>query len=163
MTKPRSNWRYLSTVALTMVVCGMSTGCSDGKIKTYAVRGKVVFEDGSPVKVGTIECKSQKFGVQATGTIGLDGSFELTTYKQGDGAAAGKHKAVIVQFIQTENIPNYKPSLVGVVNKIHSSYATSGLTFEVSEKGPNDVVIKVQPQAVGLQESDHEHDGKTGS
>ena len=121
----------------------VSLGCNDGKLKTYPATGKVVFPDGSPVKVGTIECKSIEHGVQATAEIGLDGTFSLTTYKQGDGAVAGNHKCVVVQFIQIDNPANYKPSTIGVVNNKYNSYSTSGLSFRI-EPQKNELLIQVE-------------------
>ena len=130
----------------TLVVLFWCVGCGDGRLKTYPVKGRVEFADGSPVKLGTIECLSETHGVQATGTIQRDGTFDLTTYTKGDGAVEGLHKCVIVQFIQVENVPNFKPSTLGVINKRHSSYATSGLTIQIEadvSKNSN-VLLKVE-------------------
>ena len=132
-------------------------GCNDGRLKTYPVRGKAIFANGSVVKVGTIECKSREHRVQATGTIENDGTFLLSTYKSNDGAVAGLHDCVLVQFIQTENIPDYKPSSIGVVNKKHSTYSTSGLNIEVSASKPNEVAIKVEGTTPVKTSSDIEH------
>lgn len=137
----------------------MSFGCNGGRLKTYPVRGEVVFSDGSPVKVGTIETKSVKHSAQARGSIATDGTFELTTYTQGDGAVAGDHLCVVVQFIPTEDIPNYRPSIMGVVHRKHSSYSTSELGFTVSSKGENKIRLVVQGAEPILKSStDHGHD-----
>jgi ribosomal protein S12 len=152
--------KFLSILFFIAIACPTLMGCRDSKLKTFPTRGKVVFADGTPVKVGTIECKSLQHGVQASGTIELDGTFSLTTYVQGDGAVAGSHQCVIVQFIQTENIPNYKPSTLGVVNRKHASYSTSGLHFDVSPTGPNEIVIEVQgvESAGASSQESHGHD-----
>ena len=141
-------------------MCLSVTGCGSGRLKTYPVEGKVVFANGTPVKVGTIECKSTEHGVQATGTISRDGTFKLTTYEEGDGAVAGSHQCVIVQFVQTEDIPNYKPSSLGVVNPKHSSYATSGLAFEVPPNALNQIVLQVEGIAriAGEKAGSHGHE-----
>jgi len=140
-------------------VLGSSMGCSDGRPPAYPTKGKVVFADGSPVKVGTVETKSQLNGNQATASIQLDGSFVFTTYKDGDGAVAGPHACVVVQFIQAEGLTIHKPSTLGVVNPKHASYATSNLKIEVSADKPNDLVIQVEgvtkPRS-GNGKSDHE-------
>lgn len=156
--------RFAGLVALTALPCLLLVGCGKGQLKTYPAKGKVVFADGSPVKVGTIECKSFEHGVQATGTIDTDGSFVLTTYRDGDGAVAGNHKCVIVQFIPTENIPNFKPSPIGVVDRKFSSYATSELRLKISTTEPNDN-LRIEVTGVGSgtdhtpgAEGDHGHE-----
>jgi ribosomal protein S12 len=152
--------KLASTILVIALLFPTLVGCGNGKLKTYPTRGKVVFADGTPVKVGTIECKSLQHGVQATGTIQLDGTFALTTYVEGDGAVAGSHQCVVVQFIQTENIPNYKPSTLGVVNRKHASYSTSGLHFDVSATGPNEIKIEVQgvESTSGSSQESHGHE-----
>lgn len=122
----------------------LATGCNSGQLKTYPVQGQVVFEDGSPVKVGTVETKAVGKSIQATGLIAKDGTFTLRTYRDNDGAIAGEHKVVIVQMIPVEDIPNYRPSTMGVVNRKHASYHTSGLTMTVVAGGENKVKLVVK-------------------
>ncbi len=139
-----------------MLLC---LGCTDNRLKTYPVQGKVVFPDGSPVRVGTIETKSILHGVQASGSIATDGTFQLTTYQTNDGAVAGDHRCVIVQFIPVEEIPNYRPSTLGVVNRKYSSYATSELVFTVEAKGDNQIWFEVQGADPVFRATDeHGHD-----
>lgn len=141
------------------VALSLSVGCDSGRLKTYPVQGKVVFADGSPVKVGTIETKSVEHGIQSTGQIERDGSFTLTTYKPNDGAVAGKHECVVVQFIQIEEIPNYRPSTLGVVHRKHSMYSSSQLNFTIEPNGPNDVKLVVQgADPISRDSKEHGHD-----
>lgn len=158
------------TIACTLIPCAMLLGCNSGRLKTYPVEGKVVFANGTPVKVGTVETKSVQHGVQATGSIGLDGSFTLSTYQPNDGAVAGEHRCVVVQFIQLEEIPNYRPSTMGVVHRKHSTYSTSELSFTIQSNGPNEVKLVVQGadpvSSTGAEEHGHEpvpgEPGETG-
>lgn len=106
--------------------------------------------------MGTIELKSREHGVQARGTIENDGSFSLTTYEEGDGAVAGEHDAVVVQFIMTEDVSGHSPSTIGVVDRRFASYSTSDLVVEIKSDGPNDVLVEVE----GIrkeQPEDHKH------
>lgn len=144
-------------IACTLVACATLFGCNNGRLKTYPVQGKVVFANGAPVKVGTVETKSVQHGVQATGSIGLDGSFSLTTYQPNDGAVAGEHRCVVVQFIQLEEIPNYRPSTMGVVHRKHSTYSTSELSFTIQPNGPNEVKLVVQGADPVSSQSSEEH------
>jgi hypothetical protein len=71
--------------------------CSDsGKFSTAIVNGKVTFQgNGVPTAsvVFTPQAKDQSTlsGKAASGTTNAEGSFVLSTYKQGDGAVVGKH------------------------------------------------------------------------
>lgn len=141
-----------ATVLFLLMACAL--GCGEGQLKTYPVQGKVLFADGSPVKLGTIECLSETHGVQATGTINRDGTFKLKTYRDDDGAVEGLHKCVIVQFIQADGVPNYKPSTLGVINKRHGSYANSGLSIRVEPDASKNQDIVLQVEGV---------DGRAGS
>ena len=154
---PSSLPKHLLT--LLVLSLAISIGCGDGRPPAYPTRGKVLFADGTPVKVGTIETKSMLHDVQATATIQLDGSFVFTTYKEGDGAVAGPHQCVVVQFVQAENIQNHKPSTLGVVNRKHASYATSNLKIDVVADKQNELIIQVEglpkPRS-GESKGDHE-------
>lgn len=131
---------YLWTACILLV----AVGCS-GQHRTYPVNGKVQFANGLPVKVGTVELKSSEHPeIQARGTIEQDGSFSLTTYKENDGAIAGKHFAVIVQLVIAEEVENHVASTYGVIDPKHSTYATSGLTVDIQPNQPNDIVIEVE-------------------
>lgn len=146
-----------SFVGLLLVV--LCVGCESGRLKTYPVQGVVVFADGSPVRVGTIETKSVDHGVQATGSIGTDGSFSLTTYESNDGAVSGQHRCVIVQFIPIEDIPNYRPSTLGVIHRKHSTYSTSDLVFTIQPGKENRIRLEVQgADPVFRSTEDHGHD-----
>lgn len=119
------------------------SGCSDGRLKTYPAKGKVVFKSGNPVHVGTVEVKSREHGVQARGSIDQDGNFLLTTYVDGDGAVAGVHDCVVVQFVMTEELKDFKPSVVGVVHPRYASYSTSGLSVEIKPDQDNNLLIEL--------------------
>ena len=141
----------LSVVAL----CFVLTGCSD-QLRTYPVSGKVRFTTGGVVHVGTVELKSKEHNVQARGQIQSDGSFTLTTYKEGDGAVAGMHDCVVVQFVMAEGISGHRPSTMGVVDRRYASYSTSGLKAEISPDHSNELNLKVDG-ILKTQPADHTH------
>jgi hypothetical protein len=79
-------------------------GCSDGTgLKTYPVSGKVVGPGGKPWAGGRVTFTSvADQQVRATGEIGPDGGFALTTYvvvngqaKTQAGAVAGEHTVTL--------------------------------------------------------------------
>lgn len=71
-------------------------GCGSDELTCYPVSGVVVYENGEPAKElvnGSIAFIPQREGntPTATGTIGEDGRFRLSTRRPNDGAIAGKH------------------------------------------------------------------------
>ena len=151
LRRPACHAWWLSCIALF-------TGCSD-QLPTHPVRGKVEFNGGGPVHVGTVELKSLEHGVQARGEIQDDGSFSLTTYQPGDGAVAGRHACVVVQFVMTEELPGHMGSKVGVIDPRYNSYATSGLQIEIQPNKTNEVLILVDG-ILKNQPENHQHRNK---
>jgi hypothetical protein len=143
-----------------VVAIAVFAGCSDGRLKTYPAKGKVLFKTGSPVHVGTVELKSREHGVQARGAIDKDGNFTLTTYADGDGAIAGVHDCVVVQFVMTEELADFKPSAVGVVHPRFASYSTSGLSVEVKADHVNELKIEVEGVKKISANEEAKHDEK---
>lgn len=102
------SWRcsVFSRVSATLLVVSVliaTAGCGNGKKArldaTYPVHGKVVFRNGTPITAGVVCFQSQEDrGVSATGTIGPDGSFVLSSFIAGaraPGALPGKHRVII--------------------------------------------------------------------
>jgi hypothetical protein len=56
----------------------------------------------------------------------------------------GEHQCVVVQFVMAEDIQGHKASTLGVVNPMHSSYSTSGLTISVPDSGTSDLKLVVK-------------------
>ncbi|MDZ4689245.1 MAG: hypothetical protein SH850_29570 [Planctomycetaceae bacterium] len=98
----------MSRAALAVGVLAAVSGCGgSGEFDTAPVRGTVTCE-GTPVTSGTItfspiaEDAVDKPGKPAMGKIGSDGTFVLTTYKQGDGAIIGMHEVFYAPAIAGE-------------------------------------------------------------
>lgn len=86
-------------VLAAVTVCSfMACGCvgGDSRFDTAPVRGKVLCE-GQPLTSGTItftpvvEGGTAVPGKSASGAVGPDGTFVLTTYEPDDGAIIGRH------------------------------------------------------------------------
>jgi hypothetical protein len=147
-SRPERDWlRRYSTLLFVVMTAGLFTsgGCSDGRLPTYPVSGRVLFLDGSPVHVGTIELKSREHGVQARGEIDTDGRFVLSTYESGDGAVVGTHDCVVVQLVMVEDIKNFRSSTEGVVHPRFGSYSSSGLVCQVGKSQRNEIDVRVEP------------------
>lgn len=143
MSYPSRRQLAMRLALITLTIANF-VGCGPQALKPYPVQGRVVFPDGSPVHVGTVELRSREHGVQARGTIAEDGQFQLSTYRTNDGAVAGWHDAVVIQMINVESIPGFKPSKVGVVDPKFGSYKTSQLSCQIVPGPSNAVTLTVE-------------------
>lgn len=122
------------TVLLSAALLLLATGCgSENEI--VPVSGQVLI-DGKPVTHGFVQVAPKGFRA-ASGKIGPNGRFTLTTVKEGDGCAVGTHPAAV---IATESI-NASSQRWHAPRK-YQDFATSGLTVNVT--GPtNDLKIEL--------------------
>ncbi len=135
----RRNW-MLTLLCLTASL----PGCGSGRPETYPTTGKVVFPDGSPVRLGTIELLSQEHKINATGTINQDGTFVLGTYSPDDGACAGKHIAIVTQLIVNDGMTKHQLDHGAPVDPAYASYSTSPLFVVIEAKDSNVIELKVE-------------------
>lgn len=126
---------------LSFLLLAHVSGCGSDQVPVYPVSGRVEFEDGQPVRNGTIELESLAFGTTANGRIQHDGSFVLGTYAAEDGAAAGKHQVMIVQIIVADGSITHTQDHGPAVPVRFGSYDTSSLTVEVKAAPSNHVVV----------------------
>src|SRR5271165_2392317 len=77
---------------------GLCSGCGAQGSGTLApllqVKGKIFFK-GQPLTTGTVRFEPDDFGRPASGKLQSDGTFVLTTLKEGDGVVAGHHRVSI--------------------------------------------------------------------
>ena len=85
--------RSFTLVLFACVFCTL--GCNTSEL--VPVSGVVTLE-GTPVSMGRIEFHPSS-GRPATGKIGGDGRYHLTTYKDNDGAKPGKYRVSITSRI----------------------------------------------------------------
>lgn len=124
-------------ILLALAACG----CGSDRVPTYPVSGHVQFADGEPIRTGTVELESAEFGTTATGTIQDDGTFVLGTYKSNDGAAAGTHRAIVVQIIIADGITKHTKDHGRPVPPHYGDYSSSELSVQVMPIEQNEVVI----------------------
>jgi hypothetical protein len=109
--------------------------------KVYPVKGKVLLAGGEPVSGGIITFHPEnRLGHEASGEIGTDGSFQLTTIVKGDGALPGSYTVSVN--------PNFKDGRISRVpaSRVPPKFGapeTSGLTAEVAAKD-NDLKIELK-------------------
>jgi hypothetical protein len=137
-------WMALGIASAFLVGCGSQP-------QTFPVHGRVVFEDGTPVRFGSIETLSVDQRVNARGTIGPDGTFSLTTYENNDGAVPGEHRVAIIQAatvplaVSASTSPRHTHGRDLAAR--YRSFATSGLSFTVVPDSINDVTLEVEEAA----------------
>lgn len=84
---------FLSLALISLIFLGV-VGC-DSHPETAPASGKVSF-NGEPLKFGSVMFQPVDGGQPARAEIKPDGSFEMSTYAEGDGAPLGKHRVRIM-------------------------------------------------------------------
>ncbi|SIO14988.1 hypothetical protein SAMN05444166_2712 [Singulisphaera sp. GP187] len=117
--------------------CG---GRDKNELPAVAAAGKVTYK-GNPVSQGTMYFLPDT-GRPATGII-KDGSFTLTTYNDGDGAVAGKHR---VGVISTEDVPTKGGDSVPkyLIPEKYSQPENSGLEVVIPPTGNTSIQIDIK-------------------
>jgi len=127
--------------ALGLLAC---VGCGPSGPRMYPARGKVVFSDGKPVKLGTVELLSDEHGTTATGKILEDGSFVLGTLTDSDGAAAGSHRAIVAQVAVFDGTLQHQRDHGDMVDPVYASYRSSPLKVTIRRAASNDIELRVE-------------------
>lgn len=131
-------------ISLVMIV---SVGCGSHGPKTYPVSGEVVFEDGVVLQGGLVEFTSVKDKISSQGTIQPNGKFRLTTIRDGDGAVAGEHRAIVMyQFADGLTQHNHDAKTFRHPDRKFASYKTSNLNFTVHSTKLNHIKITITPE-----------------
>lgn len=91
----------LAATGLVAILIAAQSGCGGDPTlpKLGKIHGKVTY-NGKPVDAGHIVFtpvagKGGETGQSATGEIGEDGSYEMTTFNTGDGAILGQHTVTV--------------------------------------------------------------------
>ncbi|MBX3427186.1 MAG: hypothetical protein KF688_16025 [Pirellulales bacterium] len=146
---------------LLSLMVALGSGCGDGREPTYPVSGTVTFRDGSPVRFGSVECRSEASGKIARGVLDRQGRFRLGVYANDDGAVAGFHQVIVVQLARPESVPLAPPAdvaeadraahaahgAVPLVSPLYAQYATSPLRIEVKATASNQADLIVDSLA----------------
>lgn len=132
------------TSILLMTLISMMPGCGSERPAVVPVRGKVLFSDGKPVKLGTVELYSDEHKLSATGTIRNNGSFLLGTFTTDDGAVPGKHRVIVTQMVINDTMTKHVLDHGDPVDPIFGSYITSPLEVTISDSGPNEMTLTVE-------------------
>ncbi|QDT93840.1 hypothetical protein Pan161_55270 [Gimesia algae] len=139
----------LNMISLCSVLLLLSimTGCGEqiDKKPTAPVKGIVTYE-GKPLETGEVVFFPDSGEQIAHGKIQPDGSFQLTTYEEGDGAFPGTHKVTIISERDMEGISAEDPEASMEPSFIPTKYnmqKSSGLTAVVKE-GDNEIKFDLE-------------------
>lgn len=143
----KSELCYVFGLPMMMTLIGL-LGCNKSKTSVYPVSGEVVFANGTPLTGGVVELRSIDSDANARGFIEEDGTFELTTYKSGDGAVQGEYQVLVQPPLpQTRDVDelNRRGLLKSDIDPKYQKYETSGLSFKVTADGSkNHLHIELQ-------------------
>ena len=84
---------FTKNVGPCLLILFLSSGCGPSRPETAEVRGRVTFQ-GKPVPEGRILFWPPN-GRPAMAEIQPDGTYELMTFDEGDGAVLGEHRVTI--------------------------------------------------------------------
>ncbi|MDC0935389.1 hypothetical protein OAS39_03805 [Pirellulales bacterium] len=87
--------------SLVIVLSALVSGCGDA-IPTVPVQGRVMWQ-GKPLTDGTVVFQPREIAKglprrPATGQVGKDGSYQLTSFEKGDGAVPGEYLVTIFSY-----------------------------------------------------------------
>lgn len=134
--------RFVASTPLVLLVTFV-LGCGGKGPRPVPVSGTVTV-DGRPLAGGAITVAPAN-GRAAGGRIGPDGRFTLSTWRLGDGVAAGTHR---VEVIATKPLPGNRRQWL--VPKQVRSLATSPLRLDVT--GPTtSAVIAIETDGKALE------------
>ena len=136
--KMQNGKRKMARALATLLLSAMIAGCGPS---LQPVRGKVTLPDGKPAAGSQVvfESAQKENKISARGDVREDGSYELSTFKPGDGVPPGKYKVQV----NPPPMVNAEAAYVSPFNAKYSNYQTSGLEFEVRSGQRNEFPIQV--------------------
>jgi hypothetical protein len=146
---------FVRLIALLSVVLAGFTGCSGSSEHppTYPVSGTVTWK-GQPLEGATLVfIPSDEKGESAAAKSDAQGKFEVTTFKQGDGARPGEYRVRVSKYEEVKRDPKAKnltyeeeqaapdfdptarptPPPKNLLPKKYESESSSGITHTVTE------------------------------
>lgn len=132
MNSISKKWRLLyCSIAVSALIsgCGNTDNSSTGFVK---------FDDGEPVRSGSVEFRSVADGLRYASRIGTDGSFTLTDRDGDPNCPPGEYEIVVVQIVLTEDLAAEAHQHGRTVPRRYADYYTSGLktTRRVTDTTP---------------------------
>ena len=142
----RTYLRHPLAHLITLATLVSGAGCGQQQpAPTFPVTGRVVFADGTPLASGgTIHLEAvDGYPYNARGAIQKDGTFQLSTFGELDGAVLGKHQAMVQAKRDTTDWTERGIVPRPVIDERFENYDTSGLEYNIEESNNElDVVVE---------------------
>ena len=144
-----------------LLVALVLTGCDDRPLRV-PISGKVLI-DGQPLTQGAV-CVVPAGDRPASGRIGPDGTFRLTTFDENDGCVLGTHPVMIVareQITPTRMkwlVPKKYQSVEGTDRQVTIDAPTDNLVIELTWDGGAPFIedathVEDQPKPAGAEKA----------
>lgn len=153
--------KFFTLSALIAACCTTMVGCGGSGLGTVPVSGKVLV-DGQPMEgVVVVFNPDDPEGRAASGTTDANGEYKLTTETNGDGALPGSYKIQVTKYEGGQpDVPDTtgmteeeamdamyaardkagdEPPAKNLIADRFGNSAGSGLNYQVTESGPNEV------------------------
>jgi len=132
------------TVGLTIAMGLSLVGCgSKNERATAPVQGVVTFK-GKPLNTGSLLFVPSGGGPTAQGNIRPDGTYTMTTYRDGDGAIVGSHDVIIMALedpaegkLPEDARKGYDSAQHSIIPEKFGDLTKSGLKVEVAADATN--------------------------
>lgn len=136
LTTATDRHRWLAWIVL--VLCA---GCSPGG---PSPNGLVRFDDGEPVRSGSVEFRSVDSGARFAGRIGDDGRFRLQDQQGKPIFPPGEYEVVVVQIVVTEHLAAEMHQHGRTVPRHFADYYTSGLRVTNDAQRTEPIVVELK-------------------
>jgi hypothetical protein len=139
----KSNLRGSRQRAVVAAIASLSLtlGCGGASSNMAPVKGKITL-DGAPLKTGVVSTIPTA-GRGAKGGINADGTFELGTNSENDGASVGLHKVAVLAFDKSAGQGAEAERGKPLVPDRYLSPESSGLTIDVKAGEENVVTLEL--------------------
>jgi hypothetical protein len=97
-------WPLIRVAGILSLCWGCGSAEGPYAAPTVPVKGKVSYK-GKLLSQGEMVFEPDSAGREAHGNIQPDGTFELTTYKPGDGAVLGTHRVAVTGTSKKDAVP----------------------------------------------------------
>lgn len=134
----------VTVIALAALAAAPLAGCGRSNVR---VEGTVVWADGTPageLAGSVVQLEPPSNGVGARGVIGPDGTFRLSTEREGDGVVPGEYRVCVAenQAVLGETPEGEVIQAPPKMDPKFADWATSDLTASV-KSGANTITLKV--------------------
>lgn len=137
-------------VVLWGILMLVVAGCARKPQETYPVEGVVKWSDGEPANelaggtIGLQLVEGPAIPANPRGQVQPDGTFVLRTYGPGDGAPAGRYRAIVVPVMSRDDEDAQSES---ILDPRFQDYTISGLEITVKPEPSNQVQLTVKRTA----------------